>query len=91
MPVAEQDTTEIVTSGRADKRIFPEISSCVWEHPAGHAALNALKKIPELDDILRKFIDSTTERSLRLLHLPFASAIGSFRALIFSCRKRAPA
>ena len=71
--MAEQGNAEVVTRGRAGKRTFPEISSRVWEHPADRAALNALKKIPGFDELLRKFVGSTTERSLRLLHL--ASAI----------------
>ena len=71
--MAEQGSTEVTTRGRAGKRAFPEISSRTWEHPADRAALNALKKIPGFDELLRKFIGSTTERSLRLLHL--ASAV----------------
>ena len=71
--MAEQGSTEVVSRGRAGKRAFPEISPRTWEHPADRAALNALKKIPGFDELLRKFIGSTTERSLRLLHL--ASAV----------------
>lgn len=71
--MAEQGSTAVMTRGRAGKRTFPGISSRTWEHPADRAALNALKKIPGFDELLCKFIGSTTERSLRLLHL--ASAV----------------
>src|SRR5512137_559596 len=45
------------------------ISSQNWEHPADRLALTALKKIPGLDDLVKKIIGVTTEKSLRLLNL----------------------
>ncbi len=51
---------------------FPSISVKAWQHPADRAALAALKKVPGLDLVLSRVIGSTTERSLRLMHLSSA-------------------
>lgn len=51
------------------KKTFPAISPTNWEHPADTAALSAVKQIPALDDLLKKFISVTTEKSLRLIAL----------------------
>lgn len=51
------------------KKTFPDISSKTWEHPADTAALAAVKKIPALDELLKRFISATTEKSLRLIAL----------------------
>ncbi len=51
------------------KKSFPEISPKTWEHPADTAALAAVKQIPALDDLLKKLISVTTEKSLRLIAL----------------------
>ncbi len=45
------------------------ISSRNWEHPADKLALTALKKVPGLDELVKKVVGATTERSLRLMHL----------------------
>jgi Zn-dependent protease with chaperone function len=47
-------------------RAFPEISPSAWEHPADAAALAAFSSIPLASELLRKFVGSTTERSLKL-------------------------
>jgi Zn-dependent protease with chaperone function len=49
------------------------ISSRNWEHPTDKMALVALKKITGLDELVRRVIGATTEKSLRLMHL--ASAV----------------
>ena len=51
------------------KKSFPDISPLSWEHPADTAALSAVKQIPVLDDLLKKFISVSTEKSLRLIAL----------------------
>lgn len=51
------------------KKTFPDISPLTWEHPADTAALAAVKQIPILDELLKKFISVSTEKSLRLVAL----------------------
>lgn len=45
---------------------FPDISSTAWEHPADRAALNALRRIPGFDLVLRKLVGMFGEKSIRL-------------------------
>jgi len=49
--------------------VLENISPRNWEHPADRAALSALKKIKGFDELVRKVIGITTEKSLRLIHL----------------------
>jgi Zn-dependent protease with chaperone function len=49
------------------------ISPRNWEHPSDKLALTALKKIGGLDELVKRIVGATTERSLRLMHL--ASAV----------------
>jgi len=51
------------------QKTLASISPRNWEHPSDKLALTALRKIKGLDDLVRKFIGLTTEKSLRLLHL----------------------
>ena len=46
-----------------------DISPKNWEHPADRAALSALKKMKGFDELVKKVIGLTTEKSLRLIHL----------------------
>ena len=48
------------------RRKFPRISSSAFEHPADTAALEAVKKIPILDKVFRKFLELGLERLLRI-------------------------
>ena len=48
------------------KTRFPDISSTAWEHPADRAALNALRRIPGFDLVLRKLVGMFGEKSIRL-------------------------
>lgn len=50
----------------SDRVRFPEISPTAWEHPADRAALNALRKIPGFDLVLRKLVGLFGEKSIRL-------------------------
>jgi Zn-dependent protease with chaperone function len=47
-------------------RILTDISSTSWEHPADRAALNALRKLPAFDEVLRKLFGLFGEKSVRL-------------------------
>lgn len=58
---------------KKEKIILKNISAKSWEHPADKAALAALKKIPGVATLLKKFVGITTEKSIRLATL--ASAI----------------
>lgn len=51
------------------KRYLYDIDPGEWEHPLDRAALSAVKQLPMVNDIVRSFIGSTTERSLRSIAL----------------------
>jgi Zn-dependent protease with chaperone function len=55
---------------------FPEISSRAWEHPADRAALEALRKVPGFDLVVRKVMGLLSERPLRLITLGSAVEVG---------------
>lgn len=48
------------------KRVLTEISPKSWEHPADRAALNALRKIPVFDEVLRSMFGFFGEKPIRL-------------------------
>jgi Zn-dependent protease with chaperone function len=48
------------------RRRFPRITSSAFEHPADRAALEAVKKIPVLDKVFRKFLELGLERVMRI-------------------------
>jgi Zn-dependent protease with chaperone function len=48
------------------KRILTQIDPRSWEHPADRAALNALRKIPVFDQVLRTVFGFFGEKPLRL-------------------------
>jgi len=48
------------------KRVLSEISSRAWEHPADRAALQALRRIPVFDEVLRTLFGFFGERPIRL-------------------------
>jgi len=50
-------------------RILTGIDSRSWEHPADRAALNALRKIPGFDEVLRQLFGMFGERAIRLAFL----------------------
>lgn len=59
------------------RQAFPQISAVSWEHPADRAALQALRAIPGIDDVIRKvlaFIGG--ERGVRLLFQGNAVRLG---------------
>ncbi len=50
-------------------RILTEIDPRSWEHPADRAALNALRKIPGFDEVLRRLFGFFGEKPIRLAFL----------------------
>ncbi len=47
-------------------RVLTQIDSRSWEHPADQAALNALRKLPAFDEVLRKIFGFFGEKPIRL-------------------------
>ncbi len=48
------------------RRLLRDIAPSTWEHPADRAALQALRKIPVFDEVLRKVFGLFGERPIRL-------------------------
>ncbi|MFL5471018.1 MAG: M48 family metallopeptidase, partial [Gemmatimonadales bacterium] len=56
---------------------FPEIAAITWEHPADRAALQTLRAIPGVDEIIRRVIALLGgERGIRLLFQGNAVRVG---------------
>jgi Zn-dependent protease with chaperone function len=51
------------------RRILTDIAPRSWEHPADRAALQALRKIPVFDEVLRKIFGYFGEKPIRLAFL----------------------
>ena len=59
------------------RRTFPEISAVSWEHPADRAALQALRAVPGVDEVIRKVLALLGgERGVRLLFQGNAIRVG---------------
>jgi Zn-dependent protease with chaperone function len=59
------------------RQTFPEISAVSWEHPADRAALQALRAVPGVDEVIRKVLALLGgERGVRLLFQGNAVRIG---------------
>ncbi len=59
------------------RRTFPEISAVSWEHPADRAALQALRAVPGVDEVIRKVLGLLGgERGVRLLFQGNAVRVG---------------
>jgi len=59
------------------RRTFPEIAAVSWEHPADRAALQALRSVPGVDEVIRKVIALLGgERGIRLLFQGNAVRVG---------------
>jgi Zn-dependent protease with chaperone function len=59
------------------RQTLPEISAVAWEHPADRAALQALRTIPGVDEVIRKTLALLGgERGVRLLFQGNAVRIG---------------
>src|SRR5215470_8058551 len=48
------------------RKKFPRITSSAFEHPADRAALEAVKKVPILDKVFKKFLELGMERVFRI-------------------------
>ena len=47
---------------------LPDISAVAWEHPADRAALQTLRAVPGVDEVIRKILGMLGgERGIRLL------------------------
>lgn len=55
------------TVNEITRRRFPRMSSAAFEHPADRAALEALRKVPVLDTVLKKFMELGVERMFRIM------------------------
>jgi hypothetical protein len=62
----EQLRRRIDGGGPRSRRILTNIAPRAWEHPADRAALNALRKVPVFDDVLRKLFGMFGEKPIRL-------------------------
>ena len=59
------------------RQTFPEISAVSWEHPADRAALQALRAVPGVDEVIRKVLALLGgERGIRLLFQGNAVRVG---------------
>jgi Zn-dependent protease with chaperone function len=59
------------------RQTFSQISGAAWEHPADRAALQALRAIPGVDDVIRKTLAMLGgERGVRLLFQGNAVRVG---------------
>ena len=57
-------------------RVLTQIDPRTWEHPADRAALNALRKIPVFDQVLRAVFGFFGEKPLRLAFLSGSVRVG---------------
>ncbi|HZD05548.1 MAG TPA: hypothetical protein VE173_11530, partial [Longimicrobiales bacterium] len=63
----DQDrTTPGDAEGARARRVLTEIAPRSWEHPADKAALQALRKLPVFDEVLRKLFGFFGEKPIRL-------------------------
>ncbi len=56
----------MTTATPKTRRKFPRVVSSAFEHPDDRAALEAVKKIPILDKVFRKFLELGLERAFRI-------------------------
>jgi Zn-dependent protease with chaperone function len=61
---------------RRPRTVLTQISPRAWEHPADRAALNALRAIPGVDEVIRKIYGFFGERGVRLLFQANAVRVG---------------
>ena len=67
MPDQQKHTGEATANEDAPaRRILTDIAPYSWEHPADKAALQALRKIPVFDTVLRKLFGFVGEKPIRL-------------------------
>ncbi|MBA3344850.1 MAG: M48 family metallopeptidase [Gemmatimonadales bacterium] len=67
----------MTTPSLRPRQIFPDISAVSWEHPADRAALQALRTVPGVDEVIRKVLALLGgERGVRLLFQGNAIRVG---------------
>src|SRR3954468_17551604 len=67
------------------RKRFPEISAVSWEHPADRAALQTLRSVPGVDELIRKVLATLGgERGIRLLFQGNAFRVGRTQFPILS-------
>ncbi len=59
-----------------NRQRFEGISPVAWEHPTDRLALNALKRIPAFDEILKKVILTFGERNISMIYQAQAVKVG---------------
>jgi Zn-dependent protease with chaperone function len=60
------------------RQTFPEIAAVSWEHPADRAALQALRAVPGVDEVIRRVLALLGgERGVRLLFQGNSVRVGS--------------
>jgi Zn-dependent protease with chaperone function len=62
--------------GARARRVLTDIASHTWEHPADKAALQALRRIPVFDSVLRKLFGFFGEKPIRLAFQANAVRVG---------------
>jgi Zn-dependent protease with chaperone function len=74
----DQDRTDGATAETQAKarRVLTDIASHSWEHPADKAALQALRRIPVFDAVLRKLFGYFGEKPIRLAFQANAVKVG---------------
>lgn len=63
-------------STRRARTVLTGLSPRAWEHPADRAALNALRAIPGVDEVIRKIYGFFGERGIRLMFQANAVRVG---------------
>ncbi|MDQ3224289.1 MAG: M48 family metallopeptidase, partial [Gemmatimonadota bacterium] len=59
------------------RKAFPQIAAVSWEHPADRAALQALRAVPGVDELIRRVLGMLGgERGIRLLFQGNAVRVG---------------
>jgi Zn-dependent protease with chaperone function len=61
-----RDPTAMTGSASPSRRILSEIAPRAWEHPADRAALQALRRLPIFDEVLRRLFGFFGEKPIRL-------------------------
>jgi Zn-dependent protease with chaperone function len=64
--VDDRDIENGTGSGPRARRILTDIAPRAWEHPADKAALQALRRLPVFDEVLRRLFGFFGEKPIRL-------------------------
>ena len=64
--MADDQTTPAESDATKARRVLTDIHPRAWEHPADKAALQALRRLPVFDEVLRKLFGYFGEKPIRL-------------------------